>query len=256
MNWELNLKKEMLKEFRADLHIHTCLSPCTDFEMAPGRIIKKCKDSKLNIIAICDHNSSENVDAIMKAACEENIHVIPGMEITSKEEVHILALFKNKENVLKFQDIVYKNLPGKNQEDLYGLQVIVNEKGEILGFNQKLLIGATTLSVEDIVYYIHIYDGIAIASHVDREAFSIIGQLGFVPPGLKLDALEFSPKISYQEARKKFNYDFPFVCFSDAHYLEEIGKGVTTFLIKKADIDEIKKALRKEEGRKIIWENV
>ena len=245
----------MLREFRADLHIHTCLSPCTDFEMAPAKIIEKGKTCKLDIIAICDHNSSENVEAVMKAAYGQGIHVIPGMEVTSREEVHIVALFENKDDAMKFQEIVYENLPGENKEDLYGMQVVVNEKGEVLSFNKKLLIGATTLSVEDVVKHIHAFNGLAIASHVDREAFSIIGQLGFIPPDLELDALEISPKIDYYEAREKFNSNFPIVCSSDAHYLNEIGKGFTVFLLEKANVYEIKKALREEDGRKIIWEN-
>ena len=245
----------MLREFKADLHIHTCLSPCTNFEMAPSRIIEKSRENKLDIIAICDHNSSENVEAVMKAACGQDIHVIPGMEVTSREEVHVLALFENKDNAMKFQEIVYENLPGENKEDLYGIQVVVNEKSEVLGFNKKLLIGATTLAVEDIVKYIHAFNGLAIASHVDREAFSIIGQLGFIPPGLKLDALEISPKIDYYEALEKFNSNFPIVCSSDAHYLNEIGKGFTIFLLEKVNVYEIKKALREEDGRKIRWEN-
>jgi hypothetical protein len=244
----------MLRTFRADLHIHTCLSPCTDFEMAPAKIINKSKDSKLDIIAICDHNSSENVEAVMKAAVNEKIYVIPGMEVTTQEEVHILALFESMEKAFKFQKIVYENLPGRNEEDLYGMQIIVNEKGEVFGFNQKLLIGATTLSVEDIVYYIHFYNGLAIASHIDREAFSILGQLGFIPPNLKLDAVEISPKMSYFKAKEKFDFEYPFICSSDAHYLNEIGKGFTTFLIKNVTINEIKKALKNEDGRKVIWE--
>jgi len=245
----------MLKEFKADLHIHTCLSPCTDFEMAPSRIIKRSRDLGINIIAICDHNSSENVEAVIDASEGNNVYVIPGMEVTSKEEVHILALFGNKEDAFKFQEIIYENLPGKNEEELYGMQAIVNGKGEVLGFNQKLLIGATTLTVEEIVKHIHAFNGLAIASHVDREAFSIIGQLGFIPPDLDLDALEISPKINFEEAKKKYNCDFPFVCSSDAHYLDEIGKGFTVFLMKEININEMRKALKEKNGRRIIWEN-
>ncbi|MCP2520220.1 PHP domain-containing protein [Candidatus Aminicenantes bacterium AC-335-B20] len=242
----------MLKEFKADLHIHTCLSPCTDFEMAPSRIIEKSRENKLDLIAICDHNSSENVDALMKACHDQKIRVIPGMEVTSKEEVHILALFENRDKAIEFQEVIYDNLPGKNEEDLYGMQVVVNEKGEVIDFNQKLLIGATTLSVEDIVEYIHSFNGLAIASHIDREAFSIIGQLGFIPPDLELDALEISPRIDYYEAQGKFNFSFPLICSSDAHYLDEIGRGFTIFLIESANIYEIKKALKEENGRKIL----
>ncbi|MFQ6083233.1 MAG: PHP domain-containing protein [Candidatus Aminicenantia bacterium] len=242
----------MLRSFRADFHIHTCLSPCTDFEMSPQGIVDQVKLKRIDIIGICDHNSSENVMAVINAAKNEEIKVLPGMEVTSREEVHILGLFDEVKNVLTLQEIVYRNLYGENKEDEYGMQIIVNEKGEVLGFNKKLLISATILSIEEVIRYIHFYNGIAIASHIDREAFSIIGQLGFIPDDLELDGLEISPKISYQQAKKRFNYNYPFVCSSDAHYLDEIGKGFTSLILEKATVKEIKKALRNEDGRRIV----
>lgn len=244
----------MLKPFKADLHIHSCLSPCADLNMSPIKIIHKAMMEKIEIIGICDHNSSENVVAFTKAAETKNIKVLPGMEVTSKEEVHILALFEKAESALKLQEIIYENLSGENDEEAFGTQVVANELDEVEGFNNKLLIGATELSVEDVVDFIHSFNGLAIASHVDREGFSIIGQLGFIPENLKLDALEISPKLSNIEARKIFNQyeSFPFIFSSDAHKLEEIGKGVTSFLLKEPTLLEIKKALKSEEGRKVI----
>ncbi|MGB6338525.1 MAG: PHP domain-containing protein, partial [Candidatus Aminicenantaceae bacterium] len=139
----------MLRPFKADLHIHTCLSPCTELDMSPRRILDSAKKKGLDILGICDHNSSENSPAVMKAAKPVNIGVFPGMEVTSQEEVHVLALFDAIENALKLQEHVYKNLPGENDEDAFGMQVIVNEKEEVLGFSDKLLIGATTIPLDE-----------------------------------------------------------------------------------------------------------
>ena len=145
----------MLRCFKADLHIHTCLSPCTELDMSPMRILTAAKKKEIDIIGICDHNSSENSLAVMNAAKKMNINVLPGMEVTSQEEVHVLALFDEIENALKLQEHVYKNLPGENDEDAFGMQVIVNEKEEVLGLNNKLLIGATTIPLEKIIQTIH-----------------------------------------------------------------------------------------------------
>lgn len=210
------------------------------------------KKKEINIIGICDHNSSENSLAVMNAAKKMNINVIPGLEVTSQEEVHVLALFDEVENALKMQEYVYENLPGENDEDAFGMQVIVNEKEEVLGFNNKLLIGATTIPLEEIIQIIHSFDGITIASHIDRESFSIIGQLGFIPDNLELDALEISPNITFEEAKKRYTNNYPITCFSDAHYPDDIGKGFTSFLLKDGTVAEIKKALKNEEGRKLI----
>jgi hypothetical protein len=150
--------------------------------------------------------------------------------------------------------VVYGNLPGVNDEESFGYQVVVDEEGEVVRFNRKLLIGATTLSLEEIVDLIHSFNGLAIASHIDRDAYSIIGQLGFIPQGLALDALEISPGIGIEEAKKKFPEcgDYPFVTFSDAHSLNDIGKSSTTFLMKEASIKEMKMALAGRDGRKVL----
>ncbi len=242
----------MLRPFKADLHIHTCLSPCTELDMSPKGILEATKKKRIDIIGICDHNSSENSLAVMNAARKMNINVFPGMEVTSLEEVHVLALFGEIENALKLQEHVYENLPGENDEEAFGMQVIVNEKEEVLGSNNKLLIGATTIPLEKIIKTIHSLNGIAIASHIDRESFSIIAQLGFIPDNLELDALEISPSITREEAKKRYSDKYPITCSSDAHYPDDIGKVFTSFLLKDATVAEVKKALKNEDGRKLI----
>jgi len=220
--------------------------------MSPKGILSTAKKKEIDILGICDHNSSENSLAVMNAAKKMNIKILPGMEVTSQEEVHVLALFDEVENALKMQKYVYENLPGENDEDAFGMQVIVNEKEEVLGFNNKLLIGAITIPLDEVIRLIHSFDGIAIASHIDRESFSIISQLGFVPDNSELDALEISTNITFEEAKKRFKNNYPITCSSDAHYPDDIGKGFTSFLLKDGTVAEIKKALKNEEGRKLI----
>ena len=242
----------MPKTFKADLHVHTCLSPCADLKMSPRAIAEQAKTKEIDILGICDHNSAENVPALIKAARKFKIFILPGLEITSQEEVHILALFDKPEPAIKLQEIIYYNLPGENDEEAFGMQVVVNEKGEVLRFNNKLLIGASTLSVEEVVQAIHSLEGLAIASHIDREGFSLISQLGFIPNDLDLDALEISPHISQQEAIDRFQPALPLTCSSDAHFLEEIGRCCTSFYIEKATTQEIKMAFLNKKGRKIL----
>lgn len=239
-----------MREFKADLHIHTCLSPCADLEMSPKNIVREAKRKGLQIIGICDHNSAENVPAVEKTATKEGIKVIGGMEVTSKEEVHILALFDTEDKLFSLQEIVYENLRGTNDEKLYGVQVVVNEDEEVISFNKKLLIGSTEISVNRLVDLVHELNGLAIASHVDRESFGIIGQLGFIPNGLSLDALEIVEP-SKRDSIPQGNV-FPFITSSDAHWLRDIGKRHTYFLMEKASIKEMRKCLRGEDGRS-MW---
>ena len=242
----------MLKEFKADLHIHSCLSPCADDEMSPQKIVEQAKINKLDIIGICDHNSAENVPATRKTGERENITVIGGIEASSQEEVHILALFNNAKDLFEFQAVIYERLPGFNDEKSFGKQLIINENNEIIGSNNKLLIGATSIPLQKIVQTICSLGGLAIASHIDRGHFSIISQLGFIPEGLPLDALEFSPNCDCSK-RNLENYGFPLVTFSDAHFPEDIGKSFTIFLMEEANISEIRKALSGEDGRRVMF---
>ena len=262
----------MLKEFKADLHIHTCLSPCAELQMAPSAIVKTASEKRLNIIAITDHNSAENVIAAKKAAESTGLTVLAGMEVTTNEEVHILAVFDDIEDVLKLQDVVYENLlhiennspdliipprpPLTNEGwDLKDVnQVVVNEKNEVLSFNNRLLIAATQLNAYSVVDTIHSLGGLAIASHIDMEVFGIISHLGFIPPDLKLDALEISPNTSLEKAKEIFEaYSYiPWITSSDAHNLNDIGKVSTGFLMHDSTFEELCLALKGVDGRKVI----
>ncbi len=222
--------------------------------MSPRRIVEQAKLRGLDMIGICDHNSVENVACAKKVGAREGLAVIGGIEVTSQEEAHILALFDEDKDLFELANLIYENLPGINEERVFGEQIVVNEDDEVLSFNKRLLIGATVLPLQQIVDRIHSLSGLAIASHIDRESFSIIGQLGFIPDELDLDALEVSPRLSLEKAQLEYGeaFDFPLVTFSDAHTLEDVGKNFTCFLIEKANIEEIRKALSGEDGRKVV----
>ncbi len=236
-----------MRKVRADLHVHTCLSPCADAQMRATAIVKQARKMGLDVIGICDHNSAENVTAVVRAGRREGLVVIAGMEITSSEEVHILGLFKSEHDVLRLQDLIYEKLAGENCEQAFGPQTVIDEWDRVVGTNTRLLIGATTLTLEQVVEAIHAQAGLAIACHVDRERFSLVGQLGFIPKGLGLDAVEVSRSESAGQG-----YDYPVVLSSDGHFLEDIGGSYTTFVIEEASIDEIGKALRGQMGREVI----
>lgn len=216
-------------------------------------MVKQAKKQNLHIIGICDHNSVENVGVVKKVGKKERLAVMGGIEITSQEEVHILGFFSKESALWEIQDMAYKNLAGENNKNIFGEQAVADEHDKIIGFNKRLLIGATSIPLEKIVDIIHRLGGFAIASHIDRENFSIISQLGFIPQGLSLDALEVSPLAS---VRKRYSlsqkYNYPLVTFSDAHYLDDIGKNFSSFLMEEASVEEIKKALMGKDGRRVI----
>ena len=244
----------MLKIFNCDFHIHTCLSPCADLDMHPRALVERALEAKLDLVAICDHNSSENVPFIMNAARGKNLNVLPGMEVTTSEEVHILAIFDSLPNLAKIQKLVYQHLAGENDERRFGIQAIVNENGEVEDINKKLLIGATDLSLDKLLNHIHGLNGLAIAAHIDRESFSVLGQLGFIDEKIKFDALEITPATGFERARIKYRElsNYSFIISSDAHFLKDIGTATTKVVLQEASVAELKMAFARQNGRCVL----
>ncbi len=245
---------DVLREFKTDLHIHTCLSPCGDWEMSPRNIIQSCRDASLDLIAICDHNTSENAGAVQREGERHGICVLPGLEICSREEVHILAVFQELEHALAMQEWVYGGLEGQNQPEVFGYQIVANEDNEVLGENPRLLIGATRHGLGDIVRQTHALNGLSLSSHVDRPVNGIINQLGFIPPDLMLDGVEISYRIALPQARSALPEigDRPCITSSDAHFLKDIGRAYTILRMAAPALAEIGLALRGEGGRRVV----
>lgn len=245
-----------LRRIKADLHIHTCLSPCAGLGMSPLGVVKEAVRKGLDLIGICDHNSAENVLAARNAGRKRGITVLGGMEVASSEEAHILVFFDRDDDLFRFQDTVYRHLEGENDEQAFGRQVIADEEDGVSGFCARLLIGATSLSVEQIVAAARSARGesLVVAAHVDRDVFSLIGQLGFIPPHLGLDAVEVSRHTGIDEAKKRFPdcAKYPVITGSDAHHPEDIGSRAVSLLIGDGTVAEIKKALAGRDGRKAV----
>jgi PHP family Zn ribbon phosphoesterase len=245
-----------LRSIKADLHVHTCLSPCADLDMSPLGVVREAVRKGLDLIGVCDHNSAENVLAVKKAGRQSGLLVIGGMEVSSSEEAHLLVFFELDEDLLRFQDVIYRHLTGANDERAFGQQVIADEEDGVTGFCERLLIGATSLPAEKIIHEARAGKGesLVIAAHVDREANSIIGQLGFIPPRLELDAAEVSRHTAVVEAITRFPdcKNYPVITGSDAHTTGDIGTRSFYLTVEDGSIAEIKKALAGRDGRKAV----
>jgi predicted metal-dependent phosphoesterase TrpH len=222
--------------------------------MYPRAVVERARATGLDIIAVTDHNSTENAGTVAEAAAGTGLVVLPGLELATEEEAHILGLFEAGTDLGPLLAVVYENLPDvPSKRSFVKDQVIVDAEDGVTGFNPHCLIGATRLTVYEAVGLIHKHGGLAVASHIDREAFSIISQLGFIPPDLELDAVEVSPLMTYAQARATFGprTAHPLVRFSDAHRPEEIGRAAMEFLLARPSLEEIRKALAGREGREV-----
>ncbi|MDD3598775.1 MAG: PHP domain-containing protein [Bacillota bacterium] len=242
----------MVRAFAADLHVHTYLSPCAAREMSPQAIVGRCLELGLDIIAPADHNSAANVEAVASAAAGTGLVVICGMEVCTKEEVHVLTLLPDARAMAEWESkVASSRAPGTNVPAIFGEQWVFSPQTGDIVQETSLLAAPTSLSLDEVVYGVGALGGICVPCHVDRRAFSILAQLGFVPEHLDIPALEISRIITGDEARTAF----PGICgrtlvsFSDAHFLNEIGLGCSLFGIEEPTFDEIALALRGEAGR-------
>jgi 3',5'-nucleoside bisphosphate phosphatase len=243
-----------LSYFSADLHVHTVLSPCAEIEMIPPLIMQQAVRLGLSIVAVTDHNAAENAAAMVEAGAREGITVLPGMEVQTREEVHLICLFDTVEQDLTWQDQVYRHLPPlKNREEVFGSQLIVDADGEFVAFQDRLLLTSTTFSVEDVFREVGNLRGIVIPAHVDRPAFSLIANLGFFPEGISAPAAEVSVRTTTQEARDRFPQlrGLTLIQDGDAHRLSEM-QNRSMFKIAHPSVAELRMACLQLEGRKVV----
>ena len=213
-----------MPEFAYDLHIHSCLSPCGDEDMTPANIDGMAALKGLDVIALTDHNSCKNCPAIMKAAQEYGISVIPGMELTTMEEVHVLCLFPELSRAMDFDAYVYERLlPFPNREDLFGRQIYMDDMDGILGEESRLLAGCADISVDHVCALVSSFGGLAYPAHIDRPSFSLIATLGFWNPDLGFPLAELSRHCPPGFLQRPDLHGLRFITGSDAHYLEDIS---------------------------------
>jgi 3',5'-nucleoside bisphosphate phosphatase len=243
-----------MKTFRADLHIHTVLSPCGDLDMSPKNIVQKAQQMGIDIIGITDHNSTRQCKGVQREADINGIYLLMGAEVTTKEEVHCLVFFEDYEKLDAFQQYLDLHLQSfKNDPSRFGYQVVVDENEMIEYEEERLLILAIDQSIDQVEQKVHKLGGLFIPAHVDKSKNSILSQLGFIPKDLAIDALEISyntTKTAFLE-QQRYLKNYTFIQNSDAHLIENIGKQVSTFELERLSFSEISLALRGCDGRNV-----
>jgi len=225
-----------MMEYAYDLHIHSALSPCADDDMTPNNIAGMAAIKGLNIISVTDHNSCGNVRAVMECAKQYNITVVPGMEIETSEEVHVVCYFPNLDTALKMQDVVAGKMMGiKNNPQTFGNQYYMDEDDEVVGIEENLLVSATMMSFQEVFETVKKLDSIAVPAHIDRMSYSVISNLGFMPPDVDIYAVEIT-KNNLENWKKDYS-EFQIITNSDAHSLGNIAEK-ENFLCKNNKKDE------------------
>lgn len=234
-----------------DLHIHSALSPCAASDMTPNDIAGMAILNGLDLIAITDHNSLANAAASIKAAeaaqssSGKKLIVLPGIEVATVEEVHVICLFDSMGSAEAFEAELQPFYPAlKNRIDIFGNQILYDESDNITGEVERMLIAPTTISFDELYVLTGKYNGAFIPAHIDRSSFSVISNLGFIPPHLEINTLEISPngiEQGFCEQNPDITSKNKIITSSDAHYLWAINERVNFIelpeLTAKAAID-------------------
>ena len=207
-----------------DLHIHSCLSPCAEDEMTPANIAGMASLCGLQLVALTDHNTCGNCGAFLQACRQYGIVGVPGMELTTSEEIHLVCLFPTLEKAQAFESRVRENrLPIQNKPQIFGNQLYMDAEDSVLGEEPNLLIPATMLSLEQGTELALSFGGVAFPAHIDRPSNGIIGILGTLPEKPFFPTVEFNDRENQAEYREKYGLqDRRLLCSSDAHRLESM----------------------------------
>jgi len=234
-----------MRPVKADIHIHSVLSPCGSLDMSPASIIAKAIEQGLDMIAIADHNSTLNCSLAVTLGREAGISVLRGAEVTTAEEVHCLAILPDEKSASAFQSFLDNRLQHiQNLPEKFGYQLVLDRDENITGEVEYFLPAALTASIDEVEEEVHRLGGLFIPAHIDRPAFSLFSQLGFIPAGLKADAVEVTGLTTVA--------DYPVIKNSDSHFIDQIGKRYTTYLLDEPSFSELAMALKGQNERKIL----
>lgn len=230
-----------------DFHIHTLLSPCGDEDMTPNNIINMSLLKGLDAIAITDHNTAANARACFECGKRAGLTVVPGMEIETSEDVHLVALFESPDGAEEMGEFVQKKLPYiKNRPDIFGHQFIMDADDNVVREVPNLLSTATSLSLKEAVDAIRTFGGVCIPAHIDKSSYSVISNLGFIPPELDFSVFELKFPENAQEFMNKHSLCGKVLHNSDAHFLWDISEKEHFFELKSVSQPEIIDYLRQK----------
>ncbi len=234
-----------------DLHIHSCLSPCGDDESTPANIVGMAVVNGLDVIALTDHNACRNCVAAKRAADEYGILFIPGMELTTSEEVHVVCLFETLEDALEWDRHVYERLIKiDNKPDIFGNQILYDENDEIAGYEEKLLINATDIGFDEVWDEVARFHGVMFPAHLDKSTTSLLSNLGMIPPDSKFRTAELKNIGRLHALRKEHPYlsGCRIISNSDAHQIIDIREPDLTIPVKEKTVRAVLDYIRNEDG--------
>lgn len=223
-------------KFYYDFHIHSCLSPCSSDDMTPNNIVNMAKLKGLDVIAVTDHNTCKNCEAVIAVGKKEGLLVLPALELQTSEDIHVLCYFPSLDKATEFEEKELGNMPFvKNNEEIFGRQIIADEEDNEIGSIENLLVNSSGISIDNIYEIVKKYSGAVVPAHIDRGSFSILEVLGEISEEFDFKCVEISKSENAQSYKEKFRI----LTNSDAHLLWDIAEKKSFIDLDKLSINNI-----------------
>lgn len=229
-----------------DLHIHSCLSPCGSDDMTPNNLVNMAALAGLQVIAVADHNTTKNVPAAVAVGEKVGVLVVPAMELTTKEDIHVLCLLPDLIQAEAFRQYVYDRLPQrKNRPKAFGNQLIMDEQDELIGEEPQLLAFGSSIGIYEVARLLRQFDGLAIPAHIDRASYSLLGVMGLVDEEMGFSLYETTQGCDREALQEKYRFSGSFIANSDAHDLTAILDAQRTLEIDEFTAPAVIRALQR-----------
>lgn len=229
-----------------DLHIHSCLSPCGDDDMTPNNLVHMASLAGLQVIAVADHNTTKNVPAAVKVGQECGVLVVPAMELTTKEDIHVLCLLPTTEQAENFRAYVYERLPQrKNRPKAFGHQLVLDENDELIEEEPQLLAFGSSIGIYEVKELLEGFGGIAIPAHIDRASYSLLGVMGLVDKEMGFSVYELTRDCDPEALMQQYRFSGGFLKASDAHDLTAIRDAEFTLEVEELTAPGVIEAVKK-----------
>ena len=199
-----------------DLHMHSCLSPCAEDDMTPANIAGLAKLAGAELIAVTDHNAADNLPAVQCCCNAYGLRLLPGVEVNTAEEIHVLCYFKTVDTALEFGRLLYAALPEF---------LVMDENDEVLRTVDKLLTGAVSMDIYEVKAACEALGGVAVPAHVEKDSYALLSVLGFLPEDLPFATVELhdASRLDGLVEKGLLPAGLEVLSSSDAHRMEDVA---------------------------------
>jgi len=209
--------------------------------MTPNTVASRLMELGIDWASITDHNTARNVRVFSQVWEKNGIRCLPGLEVQTIEDVHILCYLPDLSIAERFGLWVESYLPSMEFDpEQYGYPLLVDENDQFIKTVDKPFFLPVSLELNQVVHELEKVGGIGVYAHIDRS-MGVIEQLGFLPPdpsGVGCEIYQQSKIPQYKPATQ----GRPLLSSSDAHHPDAMVEAKMIIRCKSRSFEEFRLA--------------